>query len=86
LAQSASLSESGFRKLFKKAYGVTPKQYQQSCRMTEAKWLLRSSGKSIQGIAELIGFKNMHSFSTWFQQQEGKPPSEWRKMQGPEYR
>ncbi|MFC5406186.1 helix-turn-helix transcriptional regulator [Cohnella soli] len=81
LAEKAGLSEEGFRKRFMKAYGMTPKQYHQMCKMTEAKWLLSSSDKDMQAIAEAIGFGQLHSFSTWFKQLEGCSPSEWRKAQ-----
>ncbi|MCU6711577.1 AraC family transcriptional regulator [Paenibacillus sp. J5C_2022] len=81
LAEEAGLSEEGFRKQFYKVYGVTPKQYQQMCRLAEAKWLLSSSEKSMQAIADMIGFTKLHSFSLWFKKMEGCPPTEWRARQ-----
>ncbi|WP_089548640.1 AraC family transcriptional regulator [Paenibacillus sp. SSG-1] len=81
LAEMAGLSEEGFRKRFFKAYGMTPKQYQQMCRLEEAKWLLSSTDKDMQAIAEQIGFAQLHSFSLWFKKTEGCPPSEWRTRQ-----
>ncbi|GIP31507.1 AraC family transcriptional regulator [Paenibacillus sp. J2TS4] len=81
LASMAGLSEEGFRKRFYKIYGRTPKQYQQMCRLAEAKWLLSSSDKDMQSIANLIGFTQLHSFSLWFKKLEGCPPSEWRARQ-----
>jgi len=64
-----------------KVHGMTPKQYQQMSKMTEAKWLLSSSDKDMQAIAEAIGFEQLHSFSTWFKKLEGSSPTEWRKAQ-----
>ncbi|WP_010268628.1 helix-turn-helix domain-containing protein [Paenibacillus senegalensis] len=81
LASLAGLTESAFRRQFEWTYGLSPKQYQHQCRMAEAKWLLSSSDKDIQEIAEQIGFHRLHSFSQWFKLQEGISPSEWRKMQ-----
>lgn len=81
LANMANLSEEGFRKRFSKVYGMTPKQYQQMCRLAEAKWLLSSTDRDMQTIASLIGFSQMHSFSLWFKKVEGCPPSEWRTRQ-----
>ncbi|MEH7009909.1 AraC family transcriptional regulator [Neobacillus niacini] len=81
LAKMAGLSEDGFRKQFYKIYGMSPKQYQQQCRLAEAKWLLSSSDKDLQTIASLVGFSQLHSFSLWFKKQDGCPPSEWRKQQ-----
>ncbi|WP_256761982.1 AraC family transcriptional regulator [Cohnella sp. WQ 127256] len=81
LAERAALSEEGFRKRFYGVYGMTPKQYQQNCRLSEAKWLLSSTNKDIQTIAESIGFVQQHSFSSWFKKLECYSPSEWRKQQ-----
>lgn len=81
LAKLSGLSESSFRRLFHETYGLSPKQFLQQSRMTEAKWLLRSSNKSIQSISEQIGFLSIHAFSSWFQKIEGTSPNEWRKLQ-----
>jgi AraC-like DNA-binding protein len=81
LAKLSGLSESSFRRLFHETYGVSPKQFLQQSRLTEAKWLLRSSNKSIQHISEQIGFLSIHAFSSWFQKIEGNSPNEWRKLQ-----
>ncbi|MFC5405463.1 helix-turn-helix domain-containing protein [Cohnella soli] len=81
IAALAGLSEAGFRRLFEQIYHMSPKHYQQQCRMTEAKWLLSSADKDLKDIAERIGFTRLHSFSQWFKQTEGISPSEWRKQQ-----
>lgn len=81
LAEMAGLSEDGFRKQFAKIYGMSPKQYQQQCRLAEAKWLLSSSDKDLLTLAESVGFSQLHSFSLWFKKMEGCPPSEWRNRQ-----
>lgn len=81
LAELAGLTEAGFRRLFEQIYHMSPKQYQQQCRMAEAKWQLSSSDKDMMEIADLIGFSRQHSFSLWFKKLEGVSPSEWRKMQ-----
>lgn len=81
LAEQTGLSESTFRRCFKEEYGVSPKQFQQQYRMAEAKWLLRSSEKSIHEIGEHVGFSTIHPFSNWFKKCEGISPSEWRKLQ-----
>lgn len=81
LAKLCGLSESSFRRSFRAAYGVSPKQYQQRLRLSEAKWLLRSHEGTLQEIGALVGFAAVHAFSSWFQQNEGVPPSEWRKRE-----
>jgi len=81
IAQHCGLSEQHYRSLFKENYGLTPKQYQQLCREEEAKWMLRFTDRSIQQIAEDIGFSTLHAFSGWFQKKEHLSPSAWRKLQ-----
>ena len=81
LAKACRLSESGFRSQFKQAFGLSPKPYQQQCRIDEARWLLRSTGKSIQAIGESVGFASIHAFSGWFQKKAGASPTDWRKSQ-----
>ncbi|MEC0232707.1 helix-turn-helix domain-containing protein [Paenibacillus alba] len=81
LAELTGFTEPAFRRVFEQMYGVSPKQYQQQCRLQEAKWLLSSTEKDIREIAEQVGFSRLHSFSQWFKQQEGLPPTVWRKSQ-----
>lgn len=81
LAILAGLSVEGLRKRFFKVYGMNPKHYQHICRLAEAKWLLSSTEKDMQSIADIIGFKQLHSFSTWFKKLEGISPANWRKLQ-----
>lgn len=81
LAEMAGFTEPAFRRVFEQMYGVSPKQYQQQCRLQEAKWLLSSTEKDMREIAEQVGFFRLHSFSQWFKEQEGLPPTVWRKSQ-----
>ncbi|MCU6707775.1 AraC family transcriptional regulator [Paenibacillus sp. J5C_2022] len=81
LAELSGLSVPSFRRLFEQTYAMSPKQYQQQCRMNEAKWLLTATDKDIQEIALQVGFTRMHSFSQWFKETEGQAPTAWRKHQ-----
>lgn len=81
LAELAGLTVAGFRRVFERMYHMSPKQYQQQCRMHEAKWLLSATDKDMKEIAEQVGFSRMHSFSQWFKTMEGVSPSVWRKRQ-----
>jgi AraC-like DNA-binding protein len=81
LAKRCGLSESAFRTSFKKTFGVSPKFYQQTCRLSEAKWLLRSTDRPIQQVAQRVGFTGIHAFSAWFQKLEAISPKDWRKGQ-----
>jgi AraC-like DNA-binding protein len=81
LAELSGMSVAGFRRTFEKMYRVSPKQYQQQCRMQEAKWLLSATDKDLNEIAAQVGFARIHSFSQWFKTIEGVSPSLWRKRQ-----
>lgn len=81
LAELTGLTVSGFRRTFEKMYSLSPKQYQQQCRMQEAKWLLSATDKDMNEIAEQVGFHRLHSFSQWFKSAEGVSPTVWRKQQ-----
>ncbi|MFC4808020.1 helix-turn-helix domain-containing protein [Paenibacillus sp. GCM10023250] len=79
LARMMNMSESGLRAAFKKAHGLSPKQYLQQYRMSEAKTMLQLTDKPIQQIAQQVGFPGIHAFSAWFQKETGASPSLWRR-------
>lgn len=81
VARQCGLAESTYRELFKRTFGSSPKQYQQACRESEAKWLLRSTDRPVQWISEQVGFLAVHSFSSWFQKSTGLSPTDYRKQQ-----
>ncbi|RXZ76646.1 AraC family transcriptional regulator [Paenibacillaceae bacterium] len=81
LAKQCGQSETAFRSIFKQTFGVSPKQFQQACRLEESRWLLRSTARSVKQIAEMVGFESIHAFSAWFQSSECLSPTDWRKLQ-----
>lgn len=66
-------------KMFKEAYGVTPKKYYDSLRVKYAKNLLRHSYKSVKEISYLMGFKDSQTFSRWFKQLSGTYPTQYKQ-------
>lgn len=60
--------------------GVTPGQYTNKVRMTEAKRLLSSTNDKMGVIAETIGMEDPTYFSKLFKQTEGVSPIEYRKI------
>ncbi|WP_163835616.1 GlxA family transcriptional regulator [Spartinivicinus ruber] len=64
---------------FVKATGITIKQYQMGLRLEQAKNLLVNSDKSIDRIAEEIGFQSTHTFRKAWYTQFDISPSEYRK-------
>lgn len=80
LAELTGMTVASFRRTFEKIYRLSPKQYQQMCRMQEAKWLLSATDKDMNEIADRVGFRRLHSFSQWFKSAEGVSPSHWRRL------
>jgi AraC-like DNA-binding protein len=65
-------------RLFKRYYGLTPKQYLIDRRLEKSKELL-ASGQSITETCFDIGFESPSSFSTLFKSKFGLTPSEFQK-------
>lgn len=65
-------------RLFKRYYGVTPKQYLIDKRIEKSKAYLRE-GKSIMETCFAVGFECPCSFTTLFKSRTGQRPSEFQK-------
>lgn len=79
LASKCYISEEYFRKLFKKAYGVSPKQYVIDMRINMAKQLLSEGCLKINEIAKQCGFSNPYHFSRLFKEKTSETPSAFMK-------
>lgn len=62
LAKAACLSESHFKKAFKKQFGYTPKVYITELRMQMARGLIINTDMPIAIIAEKCGYQNLSAF------------------------
>jgi AraC-like DNA-binding protein len=80
LADRCALSTSHFRRLFRKAYGLSPQQYLLNLRINKAKDLIRSQLYTMTEVAERSGFANIYYFSRTFRQATGVPPTEYSKL------
>lgn len=80
LARKCDMGQEYFRKLFKKTYGVSPKQYLTDIRINKAKQMLKEGALKISVIAEECGFSNQYHFCRFFNQKTGLSPSEYRKQ------
>ncbi|NLB45964.1 MAG: helix-turn-helix transcriptional regulator, partial [Clostridiaceae bacterium] len=80
LAHQCHLSTAHFRRLFRKAYGLSPQQYIQNLRIAKAKDLIRSELYSMSEVAARSGFGNIYYFSRVFRQATGMPPSAYSRQ------
>lgn len=65
-------------RVFKKYYGVTPRQYLINKRIEKAKKILKT-GKSVSETCYLIGFDSINSFSNLFKAKTGMSPSIYKR-------
>lgn len=80
LAGQVGMSEFHFNRLFKRATGVPPSQYQIRLRMDAARRLLRETEFSVIRIGNEIGYSNPSHFARIFRRETGLTPSEYRRQ------
>lgn len=78
IATSVNLSESRFRFLFKKTYGITSHQHLINLRISAAKQMLWDSNYSMSEIATQCGFGSQQYFSDTFKRETGLSPSKYK--------
>ncbi len=79
LAAAAKMSETNFRRLFRKITGRAPSRFIISLKMSEAKRLL-AMGRSIQEAALALGYEDMFYFMRVFKREVGIPPGRFTKQ------
>jgi AraC family transcriptional regulator of arabinose operon len=79
LAAHVNLSVSRLAHLFQEQVGMTPQQFQEQQRMSQARQLLELSGRSIGDIAADVGYENPFYFSLRFKKLMGISPRDYRK-------
>jgi AraC family transcriptional regulator len=80
IARVASISPYHFQRLFRRAFGETPMQRVQACRLTAAARLLTETDRSVTRICIDVGFESLGAFSALFRRRFGAPPSAFRQM------
>ncbi len=75
LANLCNMSETYFRRIFLKAYGMSPLEYILNLKYGYAAELLKSGEYSVHEVALLTGFPDDSSFSRFFKKMSGVPPT-----------
>lgn len=79
LAKRYEISVRTLSRRFKTVTGMSPKAYQQACRLEEACELLRRSNLGIADIAESLGFQDSSHFGRQFKQRFQTSPSSYKR-------
>ncbi|WP_439183337.1 hybrid sensor histidine kinase/response regulator transcription factor [Carboxylicivirga taeanensis] len=79
LVDRMAISRATLYNKFKSILGLGINTYINDYRIAEAKELLVHSDELLGGIAEKIGFKSQSYFSTFFKQQTGETPMQYRQ-------
>ena len=76
------ISENYVFQIFRKSYGMTPKQYINKLRINNACHRLRYEKKSIKSIAYDCGFDSYEHFINVFKKTVGYTPSKYKQLKG----
>ena len=79
LSDHAAISPFYFTRVFRRETGVTPHQYIINTRLSNAKFLLRTTDSSVKDIAIQTGWGSESTFCSAFRKYTGTTPSTYRK-------
>lgn len=79
LGAMCGMTETHFRRLFKKAYGMSPVKYINKIRVERAMGLLLGGNLTLSQIAENVGYSDAYYFSRRFKALTGVSPGAYKK-------
>ena len=80
IAGEAAFSKYHFLRLFRMAYGQTPKKYLSYVRIEAARMLLEAD-VSVSEACNRVGFDSLTTFSGLFKRLTGRAPSDYQRTQ-----
>ena len=82
IAKEVSYSPNYIAQVFHRETGIMLRDYIRSCRLDQAKYLLRNSTYKVIEIGRRVGFTNNQYFCTVFRRHIGMTPQEYRESRG----
>ena len=73
------ITETHFRRLFKKACGISPVRFINKIRVERAEGLLISSNLTLAQIAEIVGYSDVYYFCKQFKKTTGVAPGAFKR-------
>lgn len=80
LSRQCSLSPTALKTGFRRVYGVPVHRWLMEQRMKRSCALLRSTGLTVQQVAQAVGYDGQSQFSAVFRQYYGVTPGQYKKM------
>lgn len=78
LSAHLSTSQATLNRRFRKAMGMSPNAYVQKLRLEAAFAMLRKSERTVDQIAQLVGYSDARLFRSMFQRHTGMTATRWR--------
>ena len=75
LADLCGISNTYFRKIFEKEFGISPLKYINNLRLHHALELLKSGYYSVASVSLMAGFNDPNYFSSFIKKMTGYSPS-----------
>lgn len=76
-ASKSFMSETYFRKLFKREFNISPKRYVVLCRIEYAKSLIIAGYYTVREVAQMCGYNDEKHFSSEFKKHTGVSPTNY---------
>ena len=80
IAASLNMSYTWFRRIFRQYTGMAPAQYIAQLKIQKAKEMLSVTTIPVKEIALELGYESIDYFSTFFRNQTGQTPSQFRRQ------